>query len=76
MKKLSKKLNADEFRQYYFLKEKLKDFCRAEGLKVSGSKEVLEKRIIHYLSTGEKLKEPSIGQSFGKKSLKLHWIPN
>ena len=71
MKKLSKKLNADEFRQYYFLKEELKDFCRAEGLKVSGSKEVLEKRIIHYLSTGEKLKEPPIGQSFGKKSFEI-----
>ena len=37
--------------------EELKDFCRTEGLKVSGSKQDLEKRIIHYLSTGEELRE-------------------
>ena len=48
---LTKDLNPDEFNDYYFLKEELKDFCRSEGLKVSGSKGDLEKRIIHYLST-------------------------
>ena len=54
---LTKDLNPDEFNDYYFLKEELKDFCRSEGLKVSGSKGDLEKRILHYLSTGKKLKE-------------------
>ena len=62
MVKLTKDLNAEEFKEYYFLKEDLKDFCRSEGLKVSGSKEDLENRIIHYLSTGEKLNEPRITQ--------------
>lgn len=62
MVKLTRNLNPEEFRQYYFLKEELKDFCRSEGLKVSGSKEDLENRIVHYLSTGEKLKETSIKQ--------------
>ena len=57
MVKLTRDLNPDEFRQYYFLKEELKDFCRFEGLKVSGSKQDLENRIIHYLSTGEELTE-------------------
>ena len=57
---LTKDLNPDEFNDYYFLKEELKDFCRSEGLKVSGSKEDLEKRILHYLSTGKKLKESDI----------------
>ena len=57
MVKLSRNLKPEEFKEYYFLKEELKDFCRSEGLKVSGSKEDLEKRIIHYLSTGEKLEE-------------------
>ncbi len=57
---LSKDLNPEEFNDYYFLKEELKDFCRSEGLKVSGSKGDLEKRIIHYLSTGEELKESHI----------------
>ena len=60
MPKLTQNLNPDEFKQYYFLKEELKDFCRSEGLKVSGSKEDLENRIVHYLTTGEKLTEPSV----------------
>ena len=57
MVQLTRDLNAEEFGEYYFLKEELKDFCRMEGLKVSGSKGELEKRIIHYLETGEKLHE-------------------
>lgn len=63
MPKLDKNLSPDEFQQYYFLKEELKDFCRTEGLKVSGSKGDLENRIVHYLSTGEELKEPSVKQN-------------
>ena len=54
---LTKELSPEEFGQYYFLKEELKDFCRSEGLKVSGSKGDLEKRIVHYLETGEELTE-------------------
>ena len=57
---LTKQLTPEEFGNYYFLKEELKEFCRREGLKVSGNKGDLEKRIIHYLSTGESLKEPDI----------------
>ena len=57
---LTKDLNPEEFNDYYFLKEELKDFCRSEGLNVSGSKGDLEKRIVHYLSTGEELKESNI----------------
>ena len=49
---LSKDLKSEDFRQYYFLKEELKDFCKNEGLKVSGSKNQLEERIIYYLDTG------------------------
>lgn len=60
MPELTKDLKPEEFREYYFLKEELKDFCRAEGLKGSGSKEDLENRIIHYLSTGEELEEVSV----------------
>lgn len=60
MQKLNKSLNVEEFKEYYFLKEELKDFCRSEGLKVSGSKQDLENRIIHYLKTGEKLTEPVV----------------
>ena len=60
MAKLTKNLSPDEFKEYYFLKDELKDFCRLEGLKVSGSKKDLENRIIHYLSTGEMLEEPVV----------------
>ena len=60
MNKLNKYLKPEEFSEYYFLKEELKDFCRMEGLKVSGSKQDLENRIIHYLATGERLNEPVI----------------
>ena len=66
MVKLTKDLKADEFYEYYFLKEELKDFCRREGLKVSGNKQDLEKRIVHYLETGDELTE----SSFKQKSFK------
>ena len=45
---LTKKLTPKEFNDYYFLKEELKEFCRNEGLKVSGSKEDLEKFVDIY----------------------------
>lgn len=61
---LTNDLKPSEFKDYYFLKEELKEFCRSEGLKVSGSKGDLEKRIIHYLSTGEELTENISKQNF------------
>ena len=57
---LTKDLKSEEFRQYYFLKEELKDFCRANGLKVSGSKNELEERIIHFLDTGKSLEPQKV----------------
>ena len=62
MSKLNRNLKPEEFKEYYFLKEELKDFCRSEGLKVSGSKQDLEKRIVYYLTTGEKLEETTVRQ--------------
>ena len=55
--KLTKDLSSAEFKEYYFLKEELKEFCRNEGLKVSGSKSQLEMRIIYYLDTGKSIDE-------------------
>ena len=54
---LTKDLKSEDFREYYFLKEELKEFCRREGLKISGSKNQLEERIIYYLDTGKSLDE-------------------
>ena len=53
--RLNKDLSSAEFKEYYFLKEELKEFCRNEGLKISGSKNQLEERIIYYLDTGKSL---------------------
>ena len=64
---LTVNLTSDEFKNYYFLKEELKDFCCSHGLKVSGSKEDLEKRIIHYLDTGEELKEKNTKKLSGEE---------
>ena len=52
---LTKDLKSEDFKEYYFLKEELKGFCKKEGLKVSGSKNQLEERIIYYLDTGKSL---------------------
>ena len=60
MPKLTRDLSPKEFKEYYFLKEELKDFCRAEGLRIGGSKEDLENRIVHYLATGEELKQSGV----------------
>ena len=54
---LTKNLKSEDFKEYYFLKEELKDFCKKEGLKVGGSKSQLEDRIIYYLDTGKSLDE-------------------
>ena len=71
MVKLTRDLGPDEFGQYYFLKEELKDFCRSEGLKVSGSKQDLEDRIVHYLSTGEELTQTGIKQYSGETTSEI-----
>ena len=55
--KLTRNLTSTEFKEYYFLKEELKDFCKEEGLKTSGNKNQLEARIIYYLDTGKKMDE-------------------
>ena len=61
--KLDNDLNADEFREYYFLKKDLVEFCRRNGLKVSGNKKDLEERIIYYLDNNQELDN-------GKKTVK------
>ncbi len=52
---LSKNLDAETFRNYYYLKEELIDFCRKNALQTTGGKIDLTNRIAHYLETGEKL---------------------
>lgn len=46
-------LDADTFLNYYYLKEELVDFCRENGLPVSGGKLELTQQIESFLRTGE-----------------------
>ena len=43
------------FRNYYYLKEELVQFCRKNSLPTSGSKQELMERIAHFLETGKVL---------------------
>lgn len=50
--RLTPKTSADDFLDFYWLKEELVAFCRAQNLPVSGSKRVLTDRIATWLRTG------------------------
>ena len=54
--KLSLNISVDTFKNYYFLKEELVDFCRQNGLQTSGSKQELTERIACFLETGKRTK--------------------
>jgi hypothetical protein len=50
---LDERPDPDIFVRFYYLKEELLDFCRANGLLTSGSKANLIDRVGRYLRTGE-----------------------
>lgn len=52
---LTKGMDSETFRSYYYLKEELTEFCRKNGLPVSGGKKELSNRIAHFLDTGSVL---------------------
>lgn len=62
---LSTELEYDKFLNYYYLKEELVAFCRANGLSTTGGKQDITKRIEHFLKTGEKL----IGAKIERKNV-------
>ena len=49
---LTRELTGGEFAKWYWLKQELVDFCRANGLSTSGGKVELAARIEEYLDTG------------------------
>lgn len=51
---LNKNIAVRDFTDFYWLKEELISFCKAEGLPKSGSKIEIADRITHYLQTGNK----------------------
>lgn len=50
---LNKQLDSTTFRNFYWLKEELVEFCRKNGLPTSGGKLEITERIAHFLDTGE-----------------------
>lgn len=52
---LSRTLDSQTFRSFYYLKEELVDFCRQSSLPTSGGKLELTERIAYFLDTGEAL---------------------
>lgn len=50
---LDKKLDSKIFREFYYLKEELVDFCRKNNLPTSGGKVEITDRIAWYLDTGK-----------------------
>lgn len=51
---LTSKLDSNTFKEYYYLKEELIDFCRRNNLQITGSKIDLTNRISKFLDTGER----------------------
>jgi hypothetical protein len=51
---LTRGLSSQSFREYYYLKSELVEFCSKERLSASGSKAELADRIETYLQTGER----------------------
>ena len=64
--KLDCNLDSKTFKEYYYLKEELVDFCRQNGLQTTGGKIDLTQRIAHFLDTGERKQ-----QSYQKKPFLL-----
>ncbi len=52
-------LDVNTFRDYYYLKEELVDFCRKNNLPTSGGKLDITERIACFLDTGKVLKSVS-----------------
>ena len=50
---LTRELDSTVFRSFYYLKEELVNFCRENGLPVSGGKPELTERIACFLDTGK-----------------------
>ena len=65
---LKKGLDGNTFRNYYYLKEELVDFCRQNNLPTSGGKVELTDRIACYLDTGEVMKPTSEKKTASKKT--------
>ncbi len=56
---LNEKLSAEKFKEYYWLKAELINFCRTVGMNSSGGKIDISNRIVKFIETGEVIKKSS-----------------
>lgn len=68
---LTRDINIKEYRDYYWLKEELQDFCRKHGISTTGSKIEISDRVETFILTG-KIKQPSRKATSSSKT----WIPH
>lgn len=57
-----------DFIDYYWLKQELIDFCRLHGLKATGGKQAITRRIAHWLQTGGPPRESSAPKGLGERA--------
>jgi len=78
---LTKDISIKDFKNYYWLKQELQNFCRENDMRTSGSKIELTKRIQIFLETGEKTyikktKTASVSKEENELSLATVITPN
>ena len=61
-------ISINDFKNHYWLKEELIDFCRTTGLKRTGGKIEITNRILKYLETGEIFTKPEKDQQRTKSN--------
>ena len=64
---LGRNLSAETFKEFYYLKSELVEFCKENKLQTGGGKIELTERVFNFLKTGEKVTRGSIR----KKNKKL-----
>ncbi len=52
---LDRNISLKNFQEFYWLKTELINFCRENRISAIGGKKELQKRIVHYISTGERI---------------------
>lgn len=60
---LNKEISIDDFKQFYWLKQELQDFCKKNEIHSNGAKIEIAKRIECFLNTGEKTKLSNLKSS-------------
>lgn len=60
--KLDNNIDSSTFKEYYYLKEELVDFCRKNKLSTAGSKIELTERIAVFLETGQRISSNQIAR--------------